>query len=362
MDSLRYWVREMHVDGFRFDLATTVSRHNLAFSQQSGFLYSTLQDPLMKQSKLIAEPWDVGYGGYQVGGFPPGWAEWNDKFRDVVRRFWKGDLGQTPELASRIAGSSDVFNYNNRDIWASVNFITAHDGFTLRDLVSYNGKHNNSNGEENRDGSDSNWSWNSGAEGESDNKTVTSNRYARGRALMATLLLSFGTPMMLAGDEFAHTQFGNNNPYCQDNVLTWIAWEAITDENRSFARFVKKLVQLRKKLRIFERRHFFTGRPVSRSGVKDITWYTEKGCEFAEADWHDANRKSLSYCVYGGSRYVMCIFNADFNELSWKLPDIDNTMTWNLLLDSSSKFTGVPASNKTIRVPGWSVLVFEIKR
>lgn len=193
----------------------------------------------MKQSKLIAEPWDVGYGGYQVGGFPPGWAEWNDKFRDVVRRFWKGDLGQTPELASRIAGSSDVFNYNNRDIWASVNFITAHDGFTLRDLVSYNGKHNNSNGEENRDGSDSNWSWNSGAEGESDNKTVTSNRYARGRALMATLLLSFGTPMMLAGDEFAHTQFGNNNPYCQDNVLTWIAWEAITDENRSFARFVK---------------------------------------------------------------------------------------------------------------------------
>lgn len=362
MDSLRYWVREMHVDGFRFDLATTVSRHNLAFSQQSGFLYSTLQDPLMKQSKLIAEPWDVGYGGYQVGGFPPGWAEWNDKFRDVVRRFWKGDLGQTPELASRIAGSSDVFNYNNRDIWASVNFITAHDGFTLRDLVSYNGKHNNSNGEENRDGSDSNWSWNSGAEGESDNKTVTSNRYARGRALMATLLLSFGTPMMLAGDEFAHTQFGNNNPYCQDNVLTWIAWEAITDENRSFARFVKKLVQLRKKLRIFERRHFFTGCPVSRSGVKDITWYTEKGCEFAEADWHDANRKSLSYCVYGGSRYVMCIFNADFNELSWKLPDIDNTMTWNLLLDSSSKFTGVPASDKTIRVPGWSVLVFEIKR
>ena len=302
----------------------------------------------MKQTKLIAEPWDIGSGGYQVGSFPPGWAEWNDKFRDVVRRFWKGDLGQTPELASRIAGSSDVFNYNNRNIWSSVNFVTAHDGFTLRDLVSYNNKHNNSNGEENRDGSNSNWSWNSGAEGETDNKTVKANRYARARALMSTLLLSFGTPMMLAGDELAHTQFGNNNPYCQDNVLTWIAWEAITEENRGFVRFVKKLVHLRKKLKIFERRHFFTGRPVNRSGIKDIAWYTENGVEFAQADWHNAGRKSLSYCV--------------FNELSWKLPDIDEAMTWSLLLDSSSKFTGTPASGKTIRVPGWSVLVFEIKR
>lgn len=363
MDSLRYWVEKMHVDGFRFDLATTLARENLDFDQNSGFLYATAQDPVMKQTKLIAEPWDVGYGGYQVGAFPPGWAEWNDKYRDVVRRFWKGDHGQIAELASRITGSSDVFNYNNRDIWASVNFITAHDGFTICDLVSYNGKHNCSNGEDNRDGTDSNWSWNSGAEGETDSQVIKSNRYARARALMATLLLSFGTPMMLSGDEFVKTQFGNNNPYCQDNILTWIAWEAITEDNRNFTRYVKKLIQLRKKLKIFERRKFFTGKPINRNGVKDITWYTEKGKEFVEADWHDGNRKSVSYCIYTGSKYIMCIMNANYNEQSWKLPDIDESMTWNLLLDSSSKFNSKTIqSTQTIKVPGWSVLLFEIKK
>lgn len=363
MDSLRYWVKEMHVDGFRFDLATTLSRQNHDFTQKSGFMYATLQDPLMKQSKLIAEPWDVGYGGYQVGAFLPGWAEWNDKFRDIVRRFWKGDLGQTAELASRIAGSSDVFNYNNRDLWTSVNFVTAHDGFTLNDLVSYNGKHNSSNGEGNRDGNDSNWSWNSGAEGETNNKVIKANRLARSKALMSTLLLSFGTPMMLAGDEFSQSHFGNNNPYCQDNVLSWVAWEAITEEDRGFTRFVKKLVQLRKKLKIFERRNFFSGQAINKNGVKDITWYTEKGTEFVEADWHDGNRKSLSYCVFTGNKYILCIFNADFNEQNWKMPNIDETMSWHLLLDSSSKFKETTiASNKMIKIPGWSVLLFEIKR
>lgn len=362
MDSLRYWVKEMHVDGFRFDLATTVSRQNKEFSQQSGFLYATGQDPLLRQTKLIAEPWDVGFGGYQVGAFPPGWAEWNDKFRDVVRRFWKGDLGQTAELASRLTGSSDVFNYNNRDIWASVNFVTAHDGFCLRDLVSFNGKHNNSNGEENRDGSDSNWSWNSGAEGESDNRTVKNNRYARARALMTTLLMSFGTPMILSGDELARTQFGNNNPYCQDNILTWLAWEAITNENRNFARFVKKLIGLRKKLKIFERNKFFTGHIQGKSGIKDITWYTERGDEFTEADWHNPQRKSISYSIYSGGHHVMCIFNADFNEQSWTLPEIDKNLAWTLLIDSSEKFVGTAASGKTIKVPGWSVLIFEVKK
>lgn len=362
MDSLRYWVKEMHVDGFRFDLATTVSRQNKEFSQQSGFLYAAGQDPLLRETKLIAEPWDVGMGGYQVGAFPLGWAEWNDKFRDVVRRFWKGDLGQTAELASRLAGSSDVFNYNNRNIWASVNFVTAHDGFCLRDLVSFNGKHNNSNGEENRDGSDSNWSWNSGAEGESDNKTVKNNRYARARALMTTLLMSFGTPMILSGDELARTQFGNNNPYCQDNILTWLAWEAITNENRTYARFVKKLIGLRKKLKIFDRRKFFTGHPQGKNGIKDITWYTERGDEFTEADWHNPQRKNIAYSVYSGGHYVMCIFNADFNEQNWTLPELDDNLNWTLLVDSSEKFNGTPSSGKTIRVPGWSVLVFEVKK
>lgn len=363
MDSLRYWVEKMHVDGFRFDLASTLARENLSYSQDSGFLNAAAQDPVMKETKLIAEPWDIGYGGYQVGGFPPGWAEWNDKYRDVVRRFWKGDQGQIAELASRLTGSSDVFNYNNRDIWTSINFITAHDGFTMCDLVCYNGKHNSANGEDNRDGNDSNWSWNSGAEGETDSQVIKANRYARARALMATLLLSFGTPMMLAGDEFAHTQFGNNNPYCQDNILTWIAWEAITDQNRNFTRYVKKLIQLRKKLKIFERRKFFTGKPINKNGVKDITWYTETGKEFIEADWHDTNRKALSYCIFTGSKYIVCIMNANFNELSWKLPDIDSAMNWNLLLDSSSKFgNGAVKSNHTIKVPGWSVLLFEIKK
>lgn len=363
MDSLRYWVEEMHVDGFRFDLATSLCRQNMAFSQQCGFLYATGQDPEMQRSKLIAEPWDVGYGGYQVGAFPPGWAEWNDKYRDVVRRFWKGDQFQIAELASRITGSSDVFNYNNRDIWSSVNFITAHDGFCLRDLVSYNHKHNSANGEENRDGTDSNWSWNSGAEGETANSVIIENRITRARALFSTLLLSFGTPMMVAGDEFANTQFGNNNPYCQDNVLTWIAWEAISERDKEFVRFVKRLINLRKKLKIFDRRHFFTGK-VLKNGVKDITWYTEKGVEFAQNDWHDGNRKALSYCVYTGSKYIMCIMNANYNDLHWKLPDIDDSMTWSLLLDSSGKFKDEKISGvqKTIRVPAWGVLLFEIKK
>ncbi len=363
MDSLRYWVEEMHVDGFRFDLAPTLCRQNTVFSQHSGFLYAAGQDPVLQQVKLIAEPWDIGMGGYQVGAFPPGWAEWNDKYRDVVRRFWKGDIFQTPELASRIAGSSDVFDYNNRNIWSSINFITAHDGFCLRDLVSYNHKHNCANGEENRDGTDSNWSWNSGAEGETENAVIIENRTARARAMLATLFFSFGTPMMVAGDEFAHTQFGNNNPYCQDNVLTWIAWEAIREQDKSFVRYVKKVINLRKKLKIFERHHFFTGK-ILKNGIKDITWYTEKGTEFAQADWHDGNRKSLCYSVFTGSKYIMCILNANFNEQTWKLPELNEHWGWHLLLDSSSKFKDekLLSSGNTIRVPGWSVLLFEIKK
>ena len=221
--------------------------HELKFS----FLYAVNQDPVLRKIKLIAEPWDVGFGGYQVGGFPPRWAEWNDKFRDVVRRFWKGDTYQVAELASRIAGSSDVFNYYNRDIWTSVNFITAHDGFCLRDLVSYNQKYNYANGENNRDGTDSNWSWNSGVEGETDNRVVRDNRFSRAKAMLATLMLSWGTPMMVAGDEFSHTNMGNNNPYCQDNVLTWITWEGITERDKGLARFVRQVIRLRKKLKIF---------------------------------------------------------------------------------------------------------------
>ena len=364
MDSLRYWVEKIHIDGFRFDLATTLARMNTEYKRESGFLYAVNQDPVLRKIKLIAEPWDVGFGGYQVGGFPPRWAEWNDKFRDVVRRFWKGDTYQVAELASRIAGSSDVFNYYNRDIWTSVNFITAHDGFCLRDLVSYNQKYNYANGENNRDGTDSNWSWNSGVEGETDNRVVRDNRFSRAKAMLATLMLSWGTPMMVAGDEFSHTNMGNNNPYCQDNVLTWITWEGITERDKGLARFVRQVIRLRKKLKIFDRRKFFTGRPIDKSGVKDITWYTDKGTEFGNNDWHDANRRSLAYSVYTGSRYVFCILNAHFNEISWQLPPIDKNCGWNLLLDSSDKFCSdnKVAGGAKIKVPAWSVILFEIKK
>lgn len=364
MDSLRYWVQEMHIDGFRFDLATSLSRCKTEFTRYSGFLYAVNQDPVLRNVKLIAEAWDVGYGGYQVGAFPPSWAEWNDKYRDVVRRFWKGDNYQTAELASRIAGSSDVFNYNNRDIWASINFITAHDGFCLRDLVSYNQKHNLANGENNRDGTDSNWSWNSGAEGESKNPLIGNNRFSRAKAMLSTLLLSFGTPMLFAGDELANTQMGNNNPYCQDNVLTWINWEGIDAETRELARFVRRLINLRRSLGIFSRRKFLTGKPIDKTGVKDITWYTEDGKEFQNDNWHDGSRKALSYAVYNGSKYVFVIMNANYNEIYWKLPNIDKSCTWKLLLDSSGNFDKVAKlnSNGYVTVPGWSVLLFEVKK
>lgn len=364
MDSLRYWVREMHIDGFRFDLAPTLSRQHTSFTQESGFMYAVAQDPELRRVKMIAEPWDVGFGGYQVGAFLPGWAEWNDKYRDNVRRFWKGDAYQTAEMASRLTGSSDVFNYNNRDIWTSVNFITAHDGFNLWDLVSHNHKHNSANGENNRDGSDSNWSWNSGAEGETDNSVVLENRAMRARAMISSLLMSFGTPMLVAGDEFAHTQMGNNNPYCQDNALSWLTWEGITEERQNFTRFVKQLIKLRRKLKIFERSKFFTGQPIDKSGYKDITWYTENGREFNADDWHNGERKCLSYCVYTGTRFVVAIFNANHHDMEWKLPPLPENTNWHLMLDSSEKFASASTlgSGLKIRVPGWSVLVFEIKK
>ena len=362
-DSLRYWTEEMHVDGFRFDLATTLCRRKGGFTAESGFLYAVRQDPVLKNVKLIAEPWDVGDGGYQLGAFPPGWSEWNDRFRDVVRRFWKGDQYQTAELASRISGSSDIFNYHNRDIWSSLNFVTAHDGFCLNDLVSYNVKHNAANGEDNRDGTNANWSWNSGEEGETDNPSVLANRRCRARAIMATLLLSVGTPMLFAGDEFLHTQMGNNNPYCQDNVLTWLCWEAVDGDDAEFTEFVRRLIALRRKLKIYEKKRFFTGKYGS-DGIKDMVWYNENGKEFADADWYDGNRKALSYCVYRNGRFVLGIYNAGAAETEWKLPLLGRGMKWNLLLDTSEKFVSRKkiASGGTITVPAWSVLLFEIKK
>lgn len=362
MDSLRYWCKQIHVDGFRLDLASSLSRVKTSFVQDSGFILAARQDEVLRQVKMIVEPWDIGMGGYQIGAFPAGWAEWNDRFRDVTRRFWRGDERQIGEFASRISGSSDIFGYNNRNIWSSINFVTAHDGFNLRDLVSYNHKHNMANGENNRDGSDNNWSWNSSEEGLDVSPETKNNRLLRRRALMATLLLSFGTPMILAGDELGQTQFGNNNPYCQDNVISWLVWEAITLEDRNFARYVRRLIKLRKRLNIFRQQHFFSGKKIDKKDFKDLAWYTENGVEFTGENWAQAQRKSLAYLAYSSNKLLLTIFNADNKPINWKLPPLKKTKKWKLALDSSGMFKddNLIGSAKNITVPAWSVIAIEI--
>lgn len=362
MDSMRYWVNEMHIDGFRLDLATSLSRVNTEFTQNSGFLLAARQDDTLRQVKLIAEPWDVGMGGYQIGAFPAGWAEWNDRFRDVARRFWRGDERQIGEFASRVAGSSDIFGYYNRNMCSSVNFITAHDGFNLHDLVSYNQKHNEANAENNRDGSDANWSWNSGLEGSTEDVKVNEKRLLRTRALLATLMFSFGIPMLFAGDEFANTQFGNNNPYCQDNVINWLVWEAISLKDRKLVRYVQKLIKLRKHLNIFKRNQFFSGKSSGRSYFKDLAWYTEHGNEFTAADWNAPERKSLAYAVYGKGKLLFTIFNANDNSVEWKLPALKKTKKWKVLLDSSEKLKNKDniSAGEMVNIPAWSVIAIEV--
>lgn len=362
MDSMRYWVNEMHVDGFRLDLATSLSRVNTEFTQNSGFLLAARQDETLRQVKLIAEPWDVGMGGYQIGAFPAGWAEWNDRFRDVARRFWRGDERQVGEFASRVAGSSDIFGYYNRNLCSSVNFVTAHDGFNLHDLVSYNQKHNEANAENNRDGSDANWSWNSGLEGSTEDVKVNEKRIMRAKALLATLMLSFGIPMLFAGDEFANTQFGNNNPYCQDNVINWLVWEAISLKDRKLVRYVQNLIKLRKRLSIFKRNQFFSGKNIGRSYFKDLAWYTEQGNEFTAADWNMAERKSLAYAVYAKGKLLFVIFNANDNSLEWKLPPLKKTKKWKVILDSSGKLKDKEniGAGEVMSISAWSVTAIEV--
>jgi len=300
MDSLRYWVREMRVDGFRFDLATILGRERHGFDPSCSFLDAVRQDPMLSRVKLIAEPWDIGPGGYQLGNFAPGWAEWNDKFRDNVRALWRGDAGQLAEFATRFTGSADLFDHHGRKPHASVNFVTAHDGFTLRDLVSYDGKHNLANGEDGRDGSDNNISWNHGAEGETDDAGINALRARQMRNLLATLLLSQGTPMLLAGDEFGHTQHGNNNAYCQDNELTWLDWEAAAGSApQRQAGFVRRLLRLRRRYPQLRRRRFFMGEYDRAHGLHDIAWYRPDGEAMQEGDWHDGERRALVVCLDG---------------------------------------------------------------
>ena len=331
MDSLRYWVTEMRVDGFRFDLASTLARELYEVDKLGAFFDIIAQDPILNQVKLIAEPWDVGPGGYQVGNFPPGWTEWNGKYRDNVRKFWKGDGGTASEFATRLCGSSDLYERSGRRPYASINFVTCHDGFTLKDLVCYNEKHNEANGEGNRDGSANNDSWNCGVEGPTDNPEVISLRARQKRNFIATLMLSQGVPMLLAGDEFGHTQNGNNNTYCQDNELSWLNWDLAEDQKR-FLAFVRKTTQLRKEHAVLQRRSFFQGRSIRGEGVTDVTWFSPTGKDMTDDDW-GAFVRCLGIRLAGdligevdehgelivGDTLLM-LMNADNNTIKFTLP------------------------------------------
>jgi len=345
-DSLRYWVQEMHVDGFRFDLATILGREPYGFDEGGGFLDSCRQDPVLSSVKLFAEPWDVGPGGYQVGAFPPGWAEWNDRFRDTVRAFWKGDEHMAKELASRLCASADLFNKRGRKPWASVNFITAHDGFTLNDVVSYNGKHNDANGEGGRDGHSDNRSWNHGAEGPTDNPDIKELRERQKRNLLATLLLSQGTPMLLAGDEFGRTQKGNNNAYCQDNEISWVDWR-LSPEGQSLSDFVRKLIALRHAYPILRRGRFFTGEFNEAVGVRDVTWVRPDGRDMELSDWEDATTRCFGMLMDGRAQAtgirrpasdatLLFLVNAHHEDVPFTLPETAGGRHWRVMFDSAA--------------------------
>jgi isoamylase len=348
-DSLRYWVEEMRIDGFRFDLATTLARVEGPFDEHASFLDAVAQDPVLAAVKLIAEPWDTGLGGYQVGSFPPGWAEWNDQYRDTMRKYWKGDEGQLAALASRISGSADIYNHRGRRPWSSINFITAHDGFTLHDLVSYNEKHNEANKEDNRDGSDNNNSWNAGAEGPTDDPEVLALRRRQLRNFLATLLLSQGVPMIVAGDEFARSQGGNNNAYCQDSEISWLDWN-LSEEGEELLAFTRRLIQLRHEHIVYHRSRFFSGQTIPGTEVKDVTWLRPDGAEMGEEDWEDAQAKALGLLLSGEAGLMhltergeqeaddtFCLLmNASHESVPFVLPPADGTR-WEVVIDSADE-------------------------
>jgi isoamylase len=348
----------MHVDGFRFDLAATLAREFYDVDRLSAFFDIVQQDPVISQVKLIAEPWDVGPGGYQVGNFPPLWTEWNGKFRDTVRDFWRGSPSTMGEFASRITGSSDLYQNDGRRPFASINFVTAHDGFTLNDLVSYNDKHNEANGEDNRDGADDNRSWNCGAEGPTGDEKITELRARQRRNMIATLLLSQGVPMLLHGDEFGRTQHGNNNAYCQDNELSWVDW-SLLPANRDLLDFTAAVIDLRRQHPVFRRRRFFQGRPIRRGDeLRDIAWFTPAGTEMSEQDWEVDFGRSIMVFLNGdaipdldtrGQRvlddsFLLC-FNAHDGDIDMTLPDNTHGDEWTVVLDTH---TGAAADAGTV--------------
>ena len=377
MDSLRYWVTEMHVDGFRFDLASTLAREFSDVDRLATFFDLVQQDPIVSQVKLIAEPWDVGENGYQVGNFPPLWSEWNGKYRDTMRDFWRGESSTLGEFASRLTGSSDLYEHNGRRPTASINFITAHDGFTLNDLVSYNEKHNEANGEDNRDGESHNRSWNCGVEGPTDDPEVQRLRAQQRRNFLTTLLLSQGTPMLAHGDEFARTQGGNNNVYCQDNEIAWMNWDRL-EEAEQLHGFTKRLISLRREHPIFRRRRFLAGGALGAdAGDREIAWLVPDGGLMTQEDWNSAFGKALTVYLNGdaitetdrrGRRVTddsfILMFNAHFEDIEFTVPPAEFGARWEVLVDTTEPL-GYPseavslAAGDTTVVPARSTLVLK---
>jgi isoamylase len=374
MDSLRYWVSDMHVDGFRFDLASSLARQFHEVDRLSAFFELVNQDPIVSQVKLIAEPWDVGDGGYQVGNFPPLWTEWNGRYRDTVRDFWRGEPANLAEFASRFTGSSDLYESDNRHPIASINFITAHDGFTLCDLVSYNEKHNEANGEDDRDGDSHNRSWNCGAEGATDNPDILGLRERQKRNFLATLLLSQGVPMIAHGDERGRTQQGNNNVYCQDNELSWVNWDAI-EANQKLTEFTSRLIELRRDHPIFRRQRFFQGRPIHGSNLDDIAWLSPAGQPMDDEAWNTGDARSVAVFLNGqgipdrdllGERVIddsfLLLINAWHEPITFTLPNPDYAPGWRAVLDTADPQPPTPtqpglAPSEQVEVAGFSLLV-----
>ena len=364
MDSLRYWITEMHVDGFRFDLASTLARELHAVDRLGAFFDIIYQDPIISRARLIAEPWDVGEGGYQVGNFPVGWEEWNGKYRDTMRDFWRGEAGRLGEFAYRFTGSSDLYENSGRKPTASINFVTSHDGFTLRDLVSYNEKHNEANGENNRDGESYNRSWNCGVEGKANDPAVLRMRARQQRNFLTTLLTSQGVPMILMGDETGRSQMGNNNAYCQDNRISWMNWD---DPDDVLLSFTKALIGFRKDHLVFHQRRWFLGQPIHGDQTADIAWFTTDGTEMEEEHWGEAAFHLLTVYLNGGGikhpdRYgnrakdtsFLLMFNGSNEDQNFIIPGIEWGMRWKKVIETCCETGGLVNYNE-VRGPGETV-------
>jgi glycogen operon protein len=378
MDSLRYWVTEMHVDGFRFDLASALARELHEVNRLGAFFDILRQDPVLSQVKLIAEPWDLGEGGYQVGNFPVGWTEWNDKYRDTMRAYWKGDGGLIGEFARRLTGSSDLYGRSGRRPYASINFVTAHDGFTLEDLVSYSHKHNEANLEGNRDGHDNNLSWNYGVEGPGDDSEVLALRARQKRNMITTLLLSQGVPMLLAGDEMGRTQGGNNNAYCQDNPISWVDWQR-AGEYAPLLQFFQRVIRLRREHPLFRRRHFFEGRPLRGTEVKDVAWLKPDGAEMTEQEWEQDFARCLGVYLAGEGLFetdergqaltdsdFLLLFNAHHELIEFMLPQFNGGSRWLVVLDTTHEsglsYDGIFESRSLYPLQGRSLALLRHQR